>query len=206
MARDNVAPTKSALLRTKERLALAEEGHELLDQKREILVRELMALVRPVQEQEDRMGARAAQAYRSLDRTLSAAGWTGTVDLAAMAAVDYRWTPGTEAKAGISFPTLNLEVPQTGPLFSGTMGAVGAEETRRAFQELLAVAVPLAVVRAQVLRLSRELKKTQRRVNALEKIVIPQEEQTRDFIETVLEERDREAFFVTKLLKRRVSS
>jgi V/A-type H+-transporting ATPase subunit D len=203
MARDSVAPTKSALLRTKERLALAEEGHELLDQKREILVRELMALMKPVREQEDRMATLATAASGALGQTLLAVGQTGTSDLAALAAVDYRWTPGTEGKAGIRFPTLTLEIPATEMLFSGTPGGVGAHETRLAFQELLAASVPLAVLRAQVVRLARELKKTQRRVNALEKIVIPQEEQTRDFIETVLEERDRESFFVTKLLKRR---
>jgi V/A-type H+-transporting ATPase subunit D len=206
MARVNVAPTKSSLLRTKERLALAEEGHELLDQKREILVRELMALLKQAQDLEARFEARAETAYQALDRTLGAVGRLGAADLAATAVFAYRWEAGTEAKAGMSFPTLDLELPDPGPLFSGTPGAASADRTSRAFQELLALAVPLAVMRAQVVRLARELKKTQRRVNALEKIVIPQEEETRDFIVTVLEERDREAFFVSKLLKKRVSS
>ena len=69
---------------------------------------------------------------------------------------------------------------------------------------LSALAVPLAVLGTQVRRLARELKKTQRRVNALDKIVLPQVRETRTYIETALEEKDREAFFVGKLLKKRM--
>jgi V/A-type H+-transporting ATPase subunit D len=51
-------------------------------------------------------------------------------------------------------------------------------------------------------RLAREVRKTQRRVNALEKIVIPAAKETRVYIESALEERDRDSFFTSKLLKR----
>ena len=48
MAREQIAPTKSNLLRVKERLATAMEGYDLLEQKREILVMELMQKVEQV--------------------------------------------------------------------------------------------------------------------------------------------------------------
>jgi len=60
MAREQVAPTKSNLIRVKERLATAEEGYDLLEQKREILVMELMQQVEQVKLLERDMDARTA--------------------------------------------------------------------------------------------------------------------------------------------------
>jgi V/A-type H+-transporting ATPase subunit D len=73
----NVAPTKSNLLREKERLALAEEGYELLERKREILVMELMRRIDDVKALERAIEKRAATAYPALRRMLlSAGGWS----------------------------------------------------------------------------------------------------------------------------------
>jgi V/A-type H+-transporting ATPase subunit D len=71
------------------------------------------------------------------------------------------------------------------------------------FFRLLKILTELAAVRTIVWRLAREVRKTQRRVNALEKMVIPAARETRAYIESALEERDRDAFFTAKLLKRK---
>jgi len=68
----------------------------------------------------------------------------------------------------------------------------------------LKVITELATVRTITWRLAREMKKTQRRVNALEKLVIPTARETRQYIEAALEEKDRDAFFSTKLLKGKI--
>ncbi|MEN6477206.1 MAG: V-type ATP synthase subunit D, partial [Rectinema sp.] len=51
----------------------------------------------------------------------------------------------------------------------------------------------------------REVKKTQRRVNALDKMVIPRSREVKRYIESSLEERDRESLFAVKMLKSRLS-
>jgi V/A-type H+-transporting ATPase subunit D len=61
----------------------------------------------------------------------------------------------------------------------------------------------LAAVRTIAWRLAREVRKTQRRVNALEKMIIPTARDTKIYIEAALEERDRDSFFSSKLLKRK---
>jgi V/A-type H+-transporting ATPase subunit D len=61
----------------------------------------------------------------------------------------------------------------------------------------------LAAVRGVAWRLAREVRKTQRRVNALEKMVIPQARDTKVYIESALEEKDRDSFFTSKLLKKK---
>jgi V/A-type H+-transporting ATPase subunit D len=71
------------------------------------------------------------------------------------------------------------------------------------FFELLKILTELAAVRTIAWRLAREVRKTQRRVNALEKMVIPTARDTKKYIEAALEEKDRDAFFSSKLLKRK---
>ena len=71
------------------------------------------------------------------------------------------------------------------------------------FFELLELLTDMASIRTIVWRLAMEVKKTQRRVNALDKMVIPQARDTKNYIESVLEERERENVFVLKNLKSR---
>ena len=73
------------------------------------------------------------------------------------------------------------------------------------FLQLLKLLTEMASIRTIVWRLATEVKKTQRRVNALDKLVIPQTRETKVYIESVLEERERENVFVLKSLKSRQS-
>ena len=68
---------------------------------------------------------------------------------------------------------------------------------------MLRLLTEMASIRTIVWRLAKEVKKTQRRVNAIDKQVIPQTRETRTYIESILEERERESIFVLKALKSR---
>jgi V/A-type H+-transporting ATPase subunit D len=68
---------------------------------------------------------------------------------------------------------------------------------------MLKICTEMAAVRTIIWRLAREVRKTQRRVNALEKMVIPTAKETRVYIEASLEEKDRDSFFSSKLLKKK---
>ncbi len=61
-----VAPTKTSLLRLREELKFARLGHELLDQKRNILVVELLTLVDQAADFEKKVEASLETAYGSL--------------------------------------------------------------------------------------------------------------------------------------------
>ena len=86
--------------------------------------------------------------------------------------------------------------------FMNTHGS--CDRTMVEFFELLKLVARMAEIRTMVWRLAKEVRRTQRRVNALEKIVIPDVVETKKFIEDVLEEREREVFFVQKILKARL--
>ena len=77
------------------------------------------------------------------------------------------------------------------------------DATINSFFELLMLLTQMASIRTIVWRLAEEVRKTQRRVNALDKMIIPQTQETKEYIESALEERDRENVFVLKALKKK---
>jgi V/A-type H+-transporting ATPase subunit D len=201
MARYDVPPTKSSLLAVKEQLAIAQEGFELLEQKREILIMELMRLVEEVKLVERDLDRRVASAYGALKRMLVRVGREAAQDTSAGIAFEYSSREKHGKLMGIALPTIDVTMPRLDLKYSfmGTSGACDA--TTVEFFELLKLLARMAEVRTMVWRLAKEVRKTQRRVNALERIVIPDVVQTKQFIEGVLEEREREVFFVQKILK-----
>ena len=206
MAREQVAPTKSNLIRVKERLQIAEEGHDLLNQKREILVMELMRTVERVKILERALDARIATAYPSLKRMLITVGRDKADRLARGVRYRYDLREKRETIAGMSLPGLEVRLPEPELKYSPANSFAECDETMLEFFELLKILTETAAVRTIAWRLAREVRKTQRRVNALEKLVIPASRETKSYIEASLEERERESFFTNKLLKRKAGS
>ena len=204
MARYDVPPTKSNLFAVREQLAIAREGFELLEQKREILIMELMRLVDEVKLVERDLDRRATGAYASLKRMLIAVGRETAEDVSAGIQFDYATREKAGKLMGIPLPTVDVQMPRLEMKYSLMNTSAACDATTVEFFELLKLLAKMAEIRTMVWRLAKEVRKTQRRVNALEKIVIPDVEQTRKFIEGVLEEREREVFFVQKILKARL--
>ena len=111
MAREHIAPTKSNLLRVKERLALAEEGHDLLAQKREILVMELIQKLEQVKMLERELDARVKTAYPCLKRMLVVVGRERAEKLAQN--INYRFDLREKqvTAAGMKLPGLEFRLP-----------------------------------------------------------------------------------------------
>lgn len=203
MDRLQIAPTKSNLLKVKEQLATAREGYELLEQKREILVLELMALLDEVKFLERETDARLVTAYPVLRELLFHLGRTRADAISAAVSFDFTVREKPAKVAGINFVTIELGEPEFSPQYSLADSRAECDRTMTEFFALLGLLARMAAIRTMVWRLALEVKKTQRRVNALEKMVIPRTLETRVYIENVLEERDRDAFFARKLLKSR---
>jgi V/A-type H+-transporting ATPase subunit D len=199
----NVAPTKSNLLREKERLALAEEGYELLERKREILMLELMKRIDETRVLEREMRRRAGTAYPALRRMLLGSGRDAAREFAAGVRSDFAVKERKVQVSGISMPALDVVSPEQRLQSSFMNSSAKSDETVEEFTAMLELVAAMAGVRAIVWRLAKEVKKTQRRVNALEKMVIPESKAIKTFITDSLEEREREAVFSTKRLKAR---
>lgn len=206
MAHEQIAPTKSNLLRVKERLNIAQEGYELLEQKREILVSELMRKVEQVKILERDLDKRVETAYPCLKRMLVTVGRERAKKLFQNVSYRYDLREKQVISAGMRLPSLIVDLPSVELKYSPANSFAENDETVIEFFELLKICTELAAIRTIAWRLAREVRRTQRRVNALEKMVIPTACETKTYIESVLEERERDAFFTTKLLKKKGAS
>ena len=203
MSRLPVAPTKSNLLAVKEQLAIARDGYELLEQKREILVMELMQMVEKVKLLEADIDKQIALAYPSLKRMFMAVGRDRTERVSKTVSYDFKLSEKTLVLAGMTFSSISVELPKRRLAYSYLNSFADCDKVMIDFFELLRLLTDMASIRTIVWSLAREVKKTQRRVNALDKQVIPQTQETKIYIESVLEERERENIFVLKALKAR---
>ncbi|MGO9309602.1 MAG: V-type ATP synthase subunit D [Spirochaetia bacterium] len=204
MARYEVPPTKSSLLSVKDQLSIAREGFELLEQKREILIMELMRLVEEVKLLERDLDRRVASAYGSLKKMLVLVGRENAREASAGIQFEYPTREKHGKLMGIPLPSIDVDMPRLELKYSFMSTSGACDATTVEFFELLKLLARMAEIRTMVWRLAKEVRKTQRRVNALERIVIPDVEETKKFIEGVLEEREREVFFVQKILKARL--
>jgi V/A-type H+/Na+-transporting ATPase subunit D len=199
-------PTRMELLHIKNRLRLARKGHRLLRQKRDTLLIEFMNMARAassVGEEASTQLERARHAYAV------AAAIDGPSQLASQALAG-----GPEAEfdfeyrnvMGVRLPTLSVRGALRGidgrgvGIISSTPSAdLAASEYERSVESL----TRLAQTEQSLLAMSGEVKRTKRRVNALEYKLIPLLEGTQKHIRMRLEELEREGFFRRKLIKRK---
>jgi V/A-type H+-transporting ATPase subunit D len=199
-----MAPTKSALLAVKKTLRFAREGYELLEQKREFLVMELMHYVGRVRVLEKEFSVKTRRLRELYLQALARGGLLNLQEKGRGVVPGYELNVREYSVMGLVLPSVTcLAKPLAEAPFAGHGSGPALDALAAAFHDLLATLGELAGVKTSVWHLAREVKRTQRRVNALDKIVIPQNEETARFIGNVLEENEREAFFVTKLVRDR---
>ena len=206
MLRENIAPTKSNLIRVKERLAIAQEGYDLLEQKREILVSELMRRIEQVKILERDLDKQVETAYPCLKRMLVIVGRERSDKLAQGINYQYEITEKQVLAAGMKLPSLNMRIPEIDIKYSMANSFAECDETVLEFFQLLKICTELAAIRTIAWKLAREVRRTQRRVNAMEKSVIPAAIETKAYIESALEEQERDFFFASKLLKTKIAN
>ena len=205
MAKLNVAPTKSSYLELSDQLDAAKEGYELLDQKRQILVFELMSRLGRARDAERRVAEALERAFAALRSAMMDVG-SPAVDRATLAvALDHQIELSQQNLMGIRLPTVTA-LPAALSVQFGIGGTSAQTDTAmKRFVEALPLLAELAELENSVIRLARELRKTQRRCNALSKVFIPDYSETIDYILSSLEERERESFIIQKMIKDRLS-
>lgn len=205
MARLNIAPTKSNLLSMKRQLVFAEEGYDLLEQKRQILIFELMSRLARAQAVEHDMDDRLNQARAALREATLDSG-SDNLDRAALGVIaGHELTAASQHLMGLRIPKLAARLRPAGVPFGVGGTAASTDTAARRFTELLPKLAELAELQNAVLRLARELRKTQRRCNALSKIFIPSYRESISYIAGTLEERERESLNILKMIRNRLA-
>lgn len=197
----HVAPTQSNLLKLKKKLEIAEEGYGLLDEKREVMIMELMRNIRGFKEMEEEVTEELEEAY---DALLKAWVYTGKEKIENSTGDEEEVNIEVRFRSvmGIPVPELLLDVPSKKVQASLDSTDEYFDEAFIRFREIIEIIARWAAKEIIIWRLGSEISKTQKRVNALEKIFIPQYKKDISKIEDSLEEEEREEFFRMKRLKR----
>jgi len=205
MANAYPAPTKTNLIAEKRNLQLALQGYDLLEKKREILVIELLKRMDELGLLEKEIQELTVKAYAHLRKMLLVVGRERALALSSKPVRSISMRTQNVNISGMSLPTLIVQAGAPELNYSFINSFAVCDETVIEFSELLQKLAAAVGLRSIVWRLAREVRKTQRRVNALDKMVIPRSGDIVKFIESTLDERDRESLFAVKLLKQRMS-
>jgi len=198
----NIPPTKSSLLDLKRRLNFLNEGYRLLERKREMLTRLVYQKLAEYRELNQSSRESMSKAYHWLGITQMRMGSNRMRQLAIgmPEAVEAKVLP--RHAMSVQYPSVEISRLPLQPI--GTLGTdASLDETRASFAEMVVRVARLAEIETALWRLLEEQRKTQKRVNALKYNVIPRYERTIKYVESSLEEEERNGLFQLKLLAER---
>lgn len=206
MLSNTYTPTRTTLLKLKQDLSFARLGYDLLDQKRNILVMELLNLVDQTVDYQHLVEEALKTAYSSLEEAVLKMGKMKVFYLASAVHIDANITLGARKIMGVSLPTVQTDFKERSPYFSPLDTHFYIDNSIEHFKEALNQMGRFAELKLSVMRLAREVKKTIRKVNALEKIAIPEYQRAVKLIEDRLEENERDAVILLKKIKERLET
>ncbi len=203
MARLSLPATKGNLLKIKDEHLLASEAVTFLEEKRDLLLGELLRLQGQAATFRRRVEQALNAAYGHLVEGLLSLGREGVARAALGVSGEDRVVIKDRGFLGMPMPVVEFTSGEQRPQisFGGTVSAL--DECQLAIREALAPLAELAEVEAILWRLAEELKRTVRRTNALNYMIIPTYQETIHYLEGALEEREREGLFHLKRAKAR---
>ncbi|MDP2929757.1 MAG: V-type ATP synthase subunit D [Candidatus Omnitrophota bacterium] len=202
----NIAATKTNLLKIRKSLALTKEGYELLDQKRKILINELNSVMDIAEKLEADLNIMLKDAYATVDKAIVIMGRSRAQSLSFSIDIKNDISISNRRIMGVDVPMIKLKLNDNPPHHSPRGVSFYIDEAIVKFKNVLKLVASLAQNKIALLRIAREVFKTIRKVNALEKIYIPDYEETTKFISDRLDEENRESFCALKMIKTRLKN
>ncbi|MBR3170363.1 MAG: V-type ATP synthase subunit D [Lachnospiraceae bacterium] len=199
----NEVPTKGNLMRARNSLKLARQGYDLMDKKRNILIRELTAYTEEAREIQEVINETYRKAYASLQKANMQMGIENVQTIAETLPVDMSIEVKTRSVMGTEIPLVRYDAEQNlRPAYAFFRTRDSLDEARAAFARVKDLTVRLAQVETAAYRLAANIQKTQKRANALKNITIPHYEELSKTIGAALEEKEREEFTRLKVIKK----
>lgn len=200
---DNFA-TKGNLIKNENRLKLAKQGYELLDKKRNVLIKEIMELNKKAEEIQSVMTKTFEQAYESLKDANIENGISNLERLSHGVEIDNSIKIKFRSVMGVEIPVVsrekkNINLPNYG--FGNISSAL--DKAIYNFRKAKDLLIILSMVVNSADRLAISIKKTQRRANALKNFAIPKYEMLVKNIREALEEHERDEFIRLKVIKKK---
>lgn len=202
----NSFPTKGNLILAKNSLGLARQGYELMDKKRNILIKELMSLIDQAKDIQSEIDSTFTAAYKALQKANIELGINYVQDIAMAVPTDETVRIKTRSIMGTEIPLVQHEETPLNLTYAYYNTRESLDEARFQFQRVKELTVKLSMVENSAYRLAGSIKRTQKRANALKNITIPRYETLTRSITNALEEKDREEFTRLKVIKRNKTS
>ncbi len=199
-----VSPTRMELMKLRQRVGLAQKGHDLLKEKMDALVMEFFEVLRKIQESRAKALEQLSAAHRALTNCFAMMGTLETIQAAREAKRELQLEISTRYIMGIMVPVVEGgEVERNAVARGYTLHTTSSvlDHAAREFERALKLLVELAELEASAFAIAGELEKTKRRVNALEYILIPRLKEALKFIMMRLDEMERENFTRLKRIK-----
>lgn len=196
-----VVPTKGNLLANKKSLQLATVGYDLLDKKRNILIKEMMQLIDSVKVIRDQITTSYQDAYDALQDANISLGVIAS--LVNETPVDKGITIAYRSVMGVEIPKINYAKAPLVCYYNMERSNSRVDYAYQCFYRVKELTILLAEVENSVYRLADAIRRTQKRANALQNITIPRLKETNKFISESLEEKEREEFTRQKVIKER---
>ena len=198
----NTFPTKGNLILAKNSLALSRQGYELMDKKRNILIREMMNLVEQAKDIQTQIDETFRAAYSALQKANMELGIDFVQQISHTVPIENYIRIKTRSVMGTEIPLVEYDKTTNVPTYAYYSTKVSLDEAKVAFEKVKELSIRLSMVENSAIRLANNIKKTQKRANALKNITIPKfEALTRD-ITNALEEKEREEFTRLKVIKK----
>ena len=198
----NTFPTKGNLILAKNSLALASQGYELMDKKRNILIRELMGLIQQAESIQKEIDSTFRMAYAALQMANIKLGISLVEEISYSVPVEDSIRIRTRSIMGTEIPLVESESSGDAPTYAFYSTKESLDAAKHAFEKVKELTIRLSMVENAAYRLAANIKKTQKRANALKNITIPHYEQLTKDISNALEEKEREEFTRLKVIKR----
>lgn len=198
-------PTKGNLILAKNSLTLARQGYELMDKKRNILIRELMNLIDEARNIQNEIDTTFTYAYKCLQRANIEHGINLVSQLACTVPIEDSIVIQTRSIMGTEIPHVKYTPENAFPTYSFYSTHESIDQAVLAFQKVKDLTVKLSTIENSAYRLATNIKKTQKRANALQNITIPMYSNLVYTITNALEEKEREEFTRLKVIKKRVN-
>jgi len=203
LSSENVSPTRINLIQTKKTLSLAESGREVLERKRDILLRELRNSIYEAERAREELLNVLGKAYQSLRDANIAKGSETVASVALSSNTKAQYFTDYKSIMGVTVPSLEFQgAPEVKPDYGFANTSVELDKAFGHFHSVLTLIADLAEAEGATFQIANDVRRTQRRVNALNYVLIPRYRKTAKWIELVLEEKDREEFVRTKIIKR----
>jgi len=202
MSVEKISPTRINLIQTKKTLSLAQSGRDVLERKRDILLRELRNSIYEAEKAREELLEALLNAYHGIKEANMAKGSETIANIACGSSFEADFLLDFKSIMGVAVPVVEFQSkPDVKPDYGFGNTNAELDKAFKQFYSVLELIADLARAEGTTFQIAHDVRRTQRRVNALDHVLIPMYRNITKQIELVLEERDREEFVRTKRIK-----